>query len=187
MHDPRILPFRGTSPRLGADVFIADTARVIGDVVLGAACSVWFGSVLRGDVHAIRLGRRVNVQDLSIIHVTSGKHGTDIGDDVTIGHRAILHGCTVRDRVLIGMGAIVMDAAVVGEDSLVGAGALVTPGTQIPPRSLVIGSPARVKRALTAEELAEIHDRAGHYAELAGAYMAEGGYGRIVGGGSEGR
>jgi len=170
----RVQPFRGVWPTLGDDVFIADTARVIGDVHLGSETSVWYGSVIRGDVFPIRIGARVNIQDLSVLHVTGGEHATTLGDDVTVGHRVILHGCTIHDRALIGMGAIIMDGVVVGEEALVGAGALVTPGTRIPPRTLVVGSPARPKRPLRDEELAEIRARAPHYAELAGHYLAAG-------------
>ena len=177
--DPRILLYDGVAPTLGAGVFIADTARVIGDVYLGAGSSVWFGTVIRGDVHHIRVGARTNVQDQTMIHVTSKRWPTIVGDDVTIGHRAILHGCTVHDRVLIGMGAIVMDGAVVGEEAMVGAGALVTPGTVIPPRTLFVGSPARAARPLKDSELAWLPESARHYAALAGTYLA-GGHGGVA-------
>jgi carbonic anhydrase/acetyltransferase-like protein (isoleucine patch superfamily) len=158
-----LLPFGGQRPRLAERVFVAPGVIVLGDVEIGEDSSVWYNSVIRGDVMPIRIGARVNVQDLSVIHVTSGRASTTIGDDVTIGHRAIVHGCVVENACLIGMGAIVMDEAVVGTESLVGAGAVVTPGTQIPPRSLVIGSPARVKRSLTDDEVAALYDSALHY------------------------
>lgn len=174
MRDPRLLPFLDHHPRLGADVFVADTARVIGDVHLGDACSVWYGTVIRGDVHHIRVGARTNVQDLTMIHVTSKRWPTIIGDDVTIGHRAVLHGCTLHDRVLVGMGAVVMDGAEVGEEAMVGAGALVTPGTKIAPRTLALGSPARPARPLTDAEIAWLRQSAAHYAELAAHYRAAG-------------
>ncbi len=154
MSDPRIVTFQGHSHVIGADVFIADTARVIGRTEIGAGSSVWYGSVIRGDVFWIRLGARVNVQDGSIVHVTSGRYATEIDDDVTIGHRAVIHGCRIGARALIGMGAIVMDGAVIGEESIVGAGALVPPGKVFPPRVLVVGSPAKVVRDLTDDELA---------------------------------
>lgn len=170
--DPRFIPYLGTLPTVGDAVFVADTARVIGDVVLGDEVSIWFGAVVRGDVHHIRVGRRTNLQDQTVVHVTSGRHPTIIGDDVTVGHRAILHGCTVGDLALIGMGAIVMDAAVVGERAMVAAGALVTPGTEIPPGTLAVGSPARAKRDLTDAELAYLGESARHYAALAARYRA---------------
>jgi carbonic anhydrase/acetyltransferase-like protein (isoleucine patch superfamily) len=172
--DPRFQPYRGALPRLGRDVFVADSARLIGDVVVGDASSVWYGTVVRGDVFPIRIGARVNLQDLTVVHVTAGRFGTTLGDDVTVGHRAILHGCTVHAGALIGMGAIVMDGAVIGEEALVAAGALVTPGAVIPPRTLAVGSPARARRPLTDEELQEIRERSHHYAALAGDYLAVG-------------
>lgn len=174
MNDPRILPYDGILPTFGARTFVADTARVIGDVELGEGTSVWFGTVVRGDVHHIRIGKRVNLQDMTLVHVTTGRHPTIIEDDVTVGHRATLHGCTVRRQALVGMGATVMDEAVVGEQAMVGAGALVTPGTIVPPRTLVVGSPARPKRLLTAEELAFLAHSAGHYETIAATYLAAG-------------
>jgi carbonic anhydrase/acetyltransferase-like protein (isoleucine patch superfamily) len=173
--DPRIITHHGVRPRLAADVFVADTARVIGDVHIGAGSSVWFGSVVRGDVFHIRIGARVNIQDLSVVHVTTGRHATHIEDDVTVGHRAILHGCTVESRCLIGMGAVVMDGAVVGAESMVAAGALVTPGTVLPPRCLAVGSPAWVKRELSPAELAFLTESAGHYQAIARSYMGDAG------------
>ncbi len=167
-------PFNGVHPQVGRECFVADTARVIGDVVLGDACSIWYGAVVRGDVFHIRIGARTNVQDLAVLHVTTGKHATLIGEDVTIGHRAVLHGCTVGDRALIGMGAVVMDAAVIGDEAMVGAGALVTPGTVVPPRTLVVGSPARPKRELRDDELAYLRKSGSHYAKLAAMYLAAG-------------
>lgn len=177
--DPRIVPFGEALPRVPGDCFVADSARVIGDVELGPETSIWWGSIVRGDVMWIRIGARVNVQDLSVVHVTSKKHPTVIGDDVTIGHRAILHGCTVEPRALIGMGAIVMDAAVVGEEAMVGAGALVSPGTIIPPRMLALGAPAKVVRALREDELAYLRQSAMHYSQLAATYLA-GGIGKVA-------
>ncbi len=138
----------GVAPSLGADVYVAPAATVIGDVVLGEKSSIWFGAVLRGDVFPIRIGARSNIQDNSVVHVTGGKTSTTVGDDVTVGHMVILHGCTIGHRVLVGMGSIVLDGAVVGDDCLIGAGSLVTPGTVIPPGSLAIGQPARVLRPL---------------------------------------
>lgn len=143
----------GVRPTLGRDVFVADNATVIGDVHLGDESSVWFGVVLRGDYFPIRVGARTNIQDNSVVHITSGTAKTTIGDDVTIGHAAIIHGCTIGDRCLIGMGSIVLDNAVVGEGSFVAAGSLVTPETVIPAGSFVLGRPAKVKRALGEEDL----------------------------------
>jgi carbonic anhydrase/acetyltransferase-like protein (isoleucine patch superfamily) len=129
---------------------------------------------VRGDVNHVRIGARTNLQDLTVVHVTSGRHPTVIGDDVTVGHRAVLHGCTVRDRCLVGIGAIVLDGAVVGPDAMVGAGALVPPGMVVPPRTLVLGSPAKVKRELTPEEIASLRTSAANYAGYAARYRGEG-------------
>lgn len=170
--DPRIVSFGDCAPRLADDVFVADTARVIGDVEIGEGSSVWYGTVIRGDVHWIRIGRQCNLQDMTLVHVTSGKHPTTIGDRVTIGHRATLHGCTVEDEALVGMGATILDAAVVGAQAMIGAGALVTPGTHVTPRTLWIGSPARYKRDLTDQEIAHLGRSAAHYSTLAGVYRA---------------
>jgi carbonic anhydrase/acetyltransferase-like protein (isoleucine patch superfamily) len=142
-------------------------------VHVGASSSVWCGAVVRGDVHPIRIGARVNVQDGAVIHVTSGRHATHIGDDVTIGHMAVLHGCTVAPRALIGMGAIILDGAVIGEEAMVAAGALVPPGKVIPPRTLAVGEPAKVARELSADELARVRSSGAHYAELAAEYARE--------------
>ncbi len=171
--DP-VAPFRGISPRLHASVLVMEGSRVIGDVEIGEGSSVWPGAVIRGDVHHVRIGARSNLQDAVVVHVTTDTHATLVGDDVTVGHRAVLHGCTVKDRCLIGIGAIVLDGAVVGPDAMVGAGALVTPGTVIPPGSLALGAPARVRRQLTDEEKVGLRESAAHYVELAARYRAEG-------------
>jgi carbonic anhydrase/acetyltransferase-like protein (isoleucine patch superfamily) len=160
-------------PVLGAGVFLAETCAVIGDVVLGDHASVWYGSVVRGDVNPIRIGARTNIQDNTVIHVTAGYLGATIGVDVTVGHGVILHACTIEDDCLIGMGAIVLDGSRVGRGSLVGAGALVTPGTDIPPGSLVLGSPAKVKRPVNEREREQIRAGATHYVEVAARYLAE--------------
>jgi carbonic anhydrase/acetyltransferase-like protein (isoleucine patch superfamily) len=162
----------GKRPVVGERVFLAETCAVIGDVVLGDDASIWYATVVRGDVMPIRIGARTNVQDGTVIHVTSGRYGTTLGDDVTIGHAAILHACTVEDLCLVGMGAILLDGVVVGRGSFVGAGALVTPGTIIPPGSFVLGSPARVKRAVTPQEREQIEYGAAHYVELSRTYLA---------------
>ena len=148
---------------------------VTGDVELGPESSLWFGTVVRGDVNTVRIGARTNVQDGTVIHVTTRTHPTVIGDDVTIGHRAVLHGCTVHDRCLIGIGAIVLDGAVVGPDAMVGAGALVPPGAVVPPGTLVMGQPARPRRPLTPEEIAFLRTSAANYVSYAARYRAEGG------------
>ena len=162
----------GKRPRLGRGVFVAETAAVIGDVELGDDSSIWYSTVVRGDVMPIRIGARTNIQDGTIIHVTSEKFGTTIGDDCTIGHAAIIHACTVEDLCLIGMGAILLDGVRIGHGSFVGAGALVTPGTVIPPGSLVLGSPAKVKRPVDARERDAIEYGAAHYVELTREYLA---------------
>jgi gamma-carbonic anhydrase len=167
-----IRSYQGKAPSIGEGVFLAETAAVIGDVVIGARSSVWYGTVVRGDVFHIRVGEETSLQDNTVIHVTSGKHATIIGDRVTVGHGVTLHGCTVGDRCIIGMGAIVLDEAHVGARSVVGAGALLTPGTVIPEGHLAIGSPARVKRPLTDGELRWIETSADHYVELARRYLA---------------
>ncbi len=134
---------RGKTPELGADNFLADNATLIGDLRTGKECSFWFQCVVRGDVNSIRLGDRVNVQDAAVIHCTYERTQTLIGNDVSIGHQAIVHGCEVKDRVLIGMGSIVMDDAIIGEGSLVAAGAVVTEGTEVEPGSVYAGVPAK--------------------------------------------
>jgi len=169
-----IRPYAGVEPRLHETAFVAEGALVVGDVEVGERSSIWFGSILRGDVNAIRIGARTNIQDLSVVHVTSHTHPTVVGDDVTVGHRVTLHGCTVRDRCLIGIGAVVMDGAVIGPDAMVGAGALVPPGMVVPPRTLALGSPARVQRELTPEEIAFFRRSAESYAGYAERYQAEG-------------
>lgn len=166
-----IRAFQGILPKIGQSCFIEETAVVIGDVVMGEACSVWFHAVIRGDVNYIRIGDRTNVQDLSVLHVTHDTAPLVIGSDVTIGHHVVLHGCTIHDRVLVGMGAIIMDGAVIGEDSIVGAGALVTERTVVPPKSLVLGAPARVKRPVTENELAWIKESAQNYITYARQYL----------------
>ena len=133
----------GFTPSFGKDPFLAETAVVIGDVVMGDGCSVWYGAVVRGDVNSIRIGHRVNIQDNATLHCTYQKCGLTIGDDVSIGHNAVVHGCTVESKVLIGMGAIVMDQAVIGTGSMIAAGAVVTQGTKVPPGSLMAGVPAK--------------------------------------------
>ena len=160
-------------PHLGDRVFVAETATIIGDVTIGDDASIWYGAVVRGDVFRIRIGARTNVQDNCTLHVTSGTWPVVIEDEVTIGHGVIAHGCTLRRGSLIGMGSRVLDGAVVGEMALVGAGALVPEGMRVPPRTLVLGVPARVKRDLMPEELARLDDSWRHYVELKDAYLKD--------------
>jgi len=173
-----LLPYKGISPTITPTVWVAPGATVIGDVTIGEESSVWFGCVVRGDVHRIRIGDRTNIQDLSMIHVTHHKqpdksdgHPTIIGDDVTIAHRVMLHGCTVEDACLIGMSATILDGAVIGRESIVGAGALVTGGKVFPPRSLILGSPAKAVRTLSDEEVAELYASAKRYVGFMKEYL----------------
>ena len=148
---PVILPVKGVSPVFGDDVFIAPNATVVGDVKTGADCSIWFNVVIRGDVNSIVIGDKVNIQDNAVVHCTYEKNPTVIGSKVSIGHSAIVHGCTVHDNVLIGMGAIVMDKAVVGSNSIIAAGAVVLEGTIIPPNSIFAGVPAKKVKDISPE------------------------------------
>jgi len=169
-----IAAYDGRAPRLDPSVFVVNSATVIGDVVIGPQSSIWFGAVVRGDIHPIRIGARSNVQDNATLHVVGGKFGTTLGDGVTVGHNAVVHGCTIQDGVLVGMGAIVLDGAVVGAESLIAAGALVPPGTRVPPRSLVLGSPGKVVRPVSDAELERIRTSASNYVGYAQRYRAEG-------------
>jgi len=162
------------APRLDASAFVVDSAVVVGDVVLGPEASVWFHAVVRGDVERIRIGARSNIQDNATVHVTRDRWPTLVGDFVTVGHAAVLHGCTIGDHCLVGIGAIVLDGAVVESECLIGAGTLVTPGTRIPPRSLVCGSPARRVRDLNADEIARLHESALSYVDHVRTYRAAG-------------
>lgn len=163
----------GVRPSLHGSVFVAEGAFVIGDVEIGEGSSVWYQAVVRGDVNHVRIGRMSNLQDGCLVHVTQGTHPCVIGDEVTAGHQVILHGCTVKDRCLIGIGASVLDGAVVGEEALVAAGSLVTPGTVVPPRTMVMGRPARVVRDLNEEDLAWIKQSAANYGRYAREAIAE--------------
>lgn len=154
---------RGFTPEIAKDVFIADNARLIGDVKVAAGASIWYNVTIRGDVMPIRIGKEANVQDGSVLHGTYGKYGCTVEDRVTIGHQVTLHGCTIGRESLIGMGSIVMDGAVIGEQSIVGAGSLVTEGATFPPRSLILGRPARFKRELTADEIQSLSLSADNY------------------------
>ena len=142
---------KGKTPKIGDDCFVAENATVVGEVSMGAQCSVWFNAVIRGDVHYIRMGDKVNVQDGAVIHCTYQKSPTEIGNNVSIGHNAIVHGCTIEDNVLIGMGSIVMDDCVIESNSIIAAGAVLTKGTRVPSGSIFAGMPAKKIRDISAE------------------------------------
>jgi len=164
-------PFRGVLPVVHHSAYVDESAQVIGDVEIGEESSVWMQVVIRGDVHRIRIGRRSNIQDATVVHVMRGTHETVIGDDVTIGHGVLVHGCTIDDRCLIGMGTILLNGVHVGSDSIVAAGSLLVENTVVPPRSLVMGSPGSVKRSLTDGEVASIRDYAERYVGYRLEYM----------------
>jgi len=169
-----IKPFRGVHPRIHPTAFVEQSAQVIGDVHLGEESSIWFNAVVRGDVHYIRIGNRTNIQDNSVIHVRNDSHPTILEDEVTVGHSVTLHGCYVEKGSLIGIGSIVLDDVRVGTLSIVAAGALVSPGTLIPPRSLVMGLPAKVKRELTDAEVNDLSVFWKNYVEYTKMYKVEG-------------
>jgi carbonic anhydrase/acetyltransferase-like protein (isoleucine patch superfamily) len=164
-------PFRSVLPRVHPTAYVDQSAQVIGDVEIGEESSVWMNVVIRGDVNTIRIGDRTNIQDATVIHVMRGTHPTTIGNDVTVGHAAVLHGCTIHDRVLIGMGALLLNGAEIGEDSIVAAGTLVPEGKRFPPRSMLMGRPASLKRELTDAEMASIRDYAQRYIGYRKDYM----------------
>lgn len=168
-----ILPYKGVRPAIAPDAFIAQNAVITGDVVVGAQSSIWYGCVLRGDVHHIRIGDRTNIQDGTIVHVTRERFACIIGSNVTVGHAAILHGCTLEDDCFVGMGATVMDGAIVESGAMVAAGALVTPGKVVRKGELWAGSPAKPLRPLTEAEVANFAVSAAHYADLAWNYIVE--------------
>ncbi len=168
-----IRPFRDTHPQIHPSAFVEESAQVIGDVHIGEQASVWFNAVVRGDVFYIRIGDRSNIQDGTVIHVSNGTHATILEEEVTVGHNVTLHGCYIERGCLVGMGSIVMDGVRVGEKSIIAAGALLSPGTQVPPRSLVMGVPARVRRSLTVEEVAGLDHYWQNYIEYTRAYREE--------------
>jgi carbonic anhydrase/acetyltransferase-like protein (isoleucine patch superfamily) len=163
---------QGRRPLLGKGVFIAPSATVIGDVVLGDDSSVWFGTVIRGDVFPIRFGARTNIQDGSVVHVTGERAATTVGDDVTVGHMALLHGCTVGNCVLVGMGSILLDGCVVGDESVIAAGSLVPPRARIPPRSFVMGRPGKVVRPVKEEDLVWVREAGRLYVEYGRTFLS---------------
>ncbi|MFL5457898.1 MAG: gamma carbonic anhydrase family protein [Myxococcales bacterium] len=154
-------------PQIAPDAFVADSAMVVGYVTVGARASIWYGTVLRAEEQPVVVGEDSNIQDNSVIHVTNERIGTRVGARVTVGHRVTLHGCTVGDLCLIGIGSIVLDDVEIGAETIVGAGSLVTPGTKIPPRVLALGAPCRVKRPLTESELESLRESADRYVHLA--------------------
>ena len=173
-----LLKFKDWTPTLKKNAWVAEGSSVIGRVSMGEDSAVWFGCVVRGDVHFITIGDRTNIQDLSMIHVTHHKkddmsdgNPTHIGNDVTVGHRVMLHGCTVEDACLIGMSATILDGAVIGKESIVGAGSLVTKNKVFPPRSLIMGSPAKVVRSLSDEEVEELYASAARYVKFKNQYQ----------------
>ncbi|PYQ94682.1 MAG: gamma carbonic anhydrase family protein [Acidobacteria bacterium] len=166
-----IRPFRGVTPRVHPTAFIDDSAQVIGHVEIGEESGVWMCAVVRGDVHWIRIGRRSNVQDGVIVHAMTGTHPTTVGNSVTIGHGAVIHGCTIEDQCLIGMGSILLNGSHVGAQSIVGAGTVILEDMKIPPRSLVLGAPAKIKRLLTQAEVAGIQTYADRYVEYRLDYL----------------
>ena len=170
---PDIRPYRGKQPQIAASAYIDPAVVVIGDVVIGEDSSVWPCTVIRGDVHYIRIGARTNIQDGCVLHVMRDEWPLILGDDVTIGHSVTLHGCTIESRCLIGMGAVILNGVVVGSGSIVAAGALLTERTVIPPGSLVMGSPGKVKRALSEIDKASIDAYAKRYVEYKNIYRSE--------------
>jgi carbonic anhydrase/acetyltransferase-like protein (isoleucine patch superfamily) len=165
-----LLPYKKIMPTIGDDVFIAENAAVIGDTVIGDESNIWFGCTVRGDVHEIRIGKRTNIQDNTVIHTTRNLSGTYIGDEVTVGHGAILHACTLHDQSFVGMGAVILDQAVMEERSMLAAGSVLTPNKHVPTGQLWAGAPARYMRDLTQEELDFLSISADNYVKLANDY-----------------
>ena len=168
----KIFPYKGVYPRIGENVFLASGVKIIGDVEIGNSSTVWYNSVIRGDVHYIKIGERTNIQDCSMLHVTNGKFPLNIGNKVTIGHSVSLHGCTLHDLCLIGIGAIILDGAVIESNSMVAAGSLVKQKYVVPSGKLVAGVPAKIIRDLTPEEIKDIEAGAHRYVEYARITLA---------------
>jgi carbonic anhydrase/acetyltransferase-like protein (isoleucine patch superfamily) len=164
--------YRGVAPRVAPSAYIDDSAQVIGDVEVGEESSVWMCAVVRADVHWIKVGRRSNIQDGAVVHAMTGTHPTAIGDNVTVGHAAVIHGCVVESQCLVGIGAILLNGCHIGRGSIVAAGTLVTEGMKVPPKSLVMGSPGKVKRLLTQAEIVDIQLYADRYVGYRVDYMS---------------
>ena len=171
-----IKAYKGKVPKIDPSVYLSENVVIIGDVEIGKDSSVWFGTVIRGDVNYIRIGERTNIQDNSVVHVTHETHPTIIGNDVTVGHRAVLHGCVLHNHILVGMGAVIMDGVEIEDFVLVGAGALVTPNKRIPSGVLVAGVPAKIVRDLREEEIELIKESAKNYVAYKNAYMKDKGW-----------
>jgi carbonic anhydrase/acetyltransferase-like protein (isoleucine patch superfamily) len=167
------LSFKGVQPVIDPSVYVAPGAVIIGDVIIGPESSIWFGTIVRADVHYIRIGAQTNIQDQCILHVTGGRHPLNLDNRITVGHRAIIHGCTIEEGCLIGMGAVLLDGCHLGAEAIVGAGSVVSEGRYIPPRTLAMGVPAEPLREITEKELARARDSASHYIELAQIYRRE--------------
>lgn len=165
-----IKKFRDKYPIIHDSCYYSESVDIIGDVELGKEVNIWFGTVIRGDMNYVKIGSRTNIQDNSTVHVTTDIAPTIIGSGVTVGHNAIIHGCTIEDNCLIGMGSIIMDESIVGEGSLIGAGAVIPPNMIIPPKSLVVGLPAKIVREVNESETEEILQRAQHYIDFANEY-----------------
>ncbi|MFP4529412.1 MAG: gamma carbonic anhydrase family protein [Candidatus Kapaibacterium sp.] len=165
-----IITYKGITPKIHLSCFICEGVRIIGDVEIGEDSSIWYNVVIRGDVHYIRIGKRCNIQDLAMLHVTNGRFPLNLGDEVSIAHSAAIHGCTIEDKALIGIGAKVLDGATVGEASLIGAGAVVREGFSVPPGTLAAGVPARIIRDLTPQELERVTSTAEHYVDYVKDY-----------------
>ncbi len=166
-----VKPYRGIMPRIHPSVYLSENVYIIGDVEIGEDSSVWFGTVIRGDVNYVRIGRRTNIQDNSVVHVTHDTHPTVVGDNVTVGHRAVLHGCVLGNNILVGMGAVIMDGVEIEDYVLIGAGALVTPNKRIPSGVLVAGVPAKIVRDLREEEIRLIEESAENYVRYKNEYL----------------
>jgi carbonic anhydrase/acetyltransferase-like protein (isoleucine patch superfamily) len=168
-----IRSYRGQWPKIASSAYVDPAATIIGDVTIGESSSVWPGAVIRGDINTIRIGARTNIQDGAVLHVMREKFGLELGDSVTVGHGAVLHGCKIESRVLVGMGAIVLNGAHVGGGSIIAAGTLVLEGTAVPPGSLFLGHPGKFLRGLAPEDLESIDRYAARYVEYAETYKAE--------------
>jgi carbonic anhydrase/acetyltransferase-like protein (isoleucine patch superfamily) len=171
MPNTTILPYKETSPIFDQNVLIASGACLVGDIKIGEGSSIWFNTVIRGDVNYVRIGAGTNIQDNTVIHVTDGGDPTIIGDNVTVGHSAVLHACTIEDQCLIGMGAVILDGVTISKGSLVAAGSVVPPGKSFPQHSLIMGSPAKVKRSLNEKEIADLKESADHYRDISKNYL----------------